>query len=322
MRAMGAIRSRLSGARPQRVVSSFAIAAVTAALAGGMLVAQANPEPAAATPTSAPESVATPTHIVGTPGFWRIERDEAGVWWFLSPDGEREFLNTVTTVQPFQLGRRENGPHYVSRDWTGETSMDGDIDAWATATLDRVLDAGFKGMGAWSHPVFHEHDVPITRDLNIWTWMHGPAKRLYHPDFKKIAEQAVEQQVTPLRDNRNLVGYYTDNELDWSDKSSGPATYFDGWPPCDPNRRAVMRAIRQVWADIDAFNADWFTDLGSFDDVDKWTALPRKHPAAYNQLLEAFRGQLAADYFQITSDLVRKYDPNHLVLGVRYKGWA
>src|SRR5437763_12506877 len=107
----------------------------------------------------------------GTAEFWRLGRAADGVWWFVSPDNAPEFLNTVTTVQPFQLPRDADGPHYVSRDWNGGETNQGDFDAWAKTTISRVRGIGFKGLGAWCNPVFHKFDVPISRDLNISTWM-------------------------------------------------------------------------------------------------------------------------------------------------------
>ena len=53
----------------------------------------------------------------GEPGFWRLGRTAAGVWWFVSPENKPEFLNTVTTVQPFQNSRDPNGARFVSEDW-------------------------------------------------------------------------------------------------------------------------------------------------------------------------------------------------------------
>jgi hypothetical protein len=50
-------------------------------------------------------------------------------------------------------------------------------------------------------------------------------------------------------------------------------------------------------------------------------AAPREPADAYRKLGEAWLYTLAQDYFRITSALVRKHDPNHLVLGVRYRGW-
>src|SRR5271155_2491428 len=91
---------------------------------------------------------ATFTQLHGREGFWRIGQDVNGVWWFVSPSGQREFLNTVTTVQPFQLSRGEEGPDYVSRDLTGTVNDPGDLHHWALATIERVRQIGFKGLGA------------------------------------------------------------------------------------------------------------------------------------------------------------------------------
>ena len=265
---------------------------------------------------------------VGTAGFWRVGRQADGVWWFVSPTGQREFLNTVTTVQPFQKGRREKGPHYVSRDWAGgvdggpEARSEGNLHAWATATLRRVHEAGFKGLGAWSNRTFHQYDVPMTRDLNVWAWAHGPASRLYHPQWKQIVEEAIKTQCLPLRDNVNLVGYYTDNELHWDDEGNGPGVYFNGLPATDPNKIEVVKVIRQTWPDVAHFNADWHTDLKSFDDLLNRPALDYANPEAYQRLFTAWLEHLATDYFRTTSELIKKYDPNHLILGVRFKGYA
>ncbi|MEM1011982.1 MAG: sugar-binding protein, partial [Planctomycetota bacterium] len=276
--------------------------------------------------TDAPDEFAV---VQGTPGFWRLARTHDGTWWFLSPDGDKEFLNTVTTVVPYQQGRRALGPHYVSRDWHGQITgslTEGDVPGWGVRTHDRVIEAGFKGFGAWCHPVFHDPDVnsdtPITRDLNLWLWTHAGGKtRLYDADFAAVIEDAVEKQVSHLRDSTTLVGYFTDNELTWRDDRVGPAYYFDHLDPGDPNRQAVIDTIRQLWPTVEAFNADWQTSIASFDELDGWTTLPHPDPA-YGTLSSAFIERVARDYFELTTRLVKKYDPNHLILGVRFKGYG
>jgi len=30
-------------------------------------------------------------------------------------------------------------------------------------------------------PIFHNYDIPMTRDLNIWDWVGSGSKRLYSP---------------------------------------------------------------------------------------------------------------------------------------------
>ncbi|MFT3788203.1 MAG: hypothetical protein QM770_18875 [Tepidisphaeraceae bacterium] len=260
----------------------------------------------------------------GTPGYWRLGRTIDEVCWFISPDNHIEFMNTVTTVQPFQIGRRVGGPHYVSRDWNGTLGdpNSGDLTAWASSTLNRVRESGFKGLGAWCHPIFHGYDVPMTQDLNVTAHTIGHATRIYDPAWESVVEEAIRKQVEPLRENKNLVGYYTDNELDWGDTGAGPGRYFDNLSPGDPSRQKVIDTIRKLWPTIAEFNAAWKQDFTSWQDIDELPRLPHEPPDAYGKLFSAWLEQLASDYFRITTTLVRKYDPNHLVLGVRFRGHA
>lgn len=263
-----------------------------------------------------------PKIVRGTPGFWRLSQSETGVWWFLTPTDQPEFLNTVTTVQPFQAGRDSNGINYVSKDWTGRGESDGDLDLWAKKTINRVRGMGFKGLGAWSHQVFHKYDIPMTRDLNVTTWVPASGRRFYSHDWASTAEYSIQAQVTPLKNNANLVGYYIDNELDWADKGAGPSYYFDNLPPSDPNRQQVVKVIQSIWPKLEDFNRDWHVGLKDWSDIDNWTLLPHEHAHAYNKLYSGWLYRLAEDYFDLTCRLIRKYDPNHLILGVRFRGHA
>jgi hypothetical protein len=332
-----------------------AISAATTATrdAGGSgatrsVVGPATTSQASATRTAVPAQASRPTsqtnprqaaagaepvyvQVRGKPGFWRIVQTADGVWWFLSPDGKREWLNTVTTVQPFQMARDRAGAQYISRDYDGGLTEDGDLRTWAEKTLARVRQAGFKGLGAWSNPTFHDLDVPITRDLNLWKWVCGSSTiLLFSPEWESFADNAVRLQVEKLRDNRNLVGFYTDNEIEWGDGLVGPRVYFDNLPPTDPNRRELVKVIRQVWPTVEAFNLAWGTSLTNWDEMDTWTALPLSfggggregNYAAYVKLLSVWMEHCAREYFRITTTAVRKHAPNHLILGVRFKNWA
>jgi hypothetical protein len=311
----------LASAQPAAPVESASVGVVTDE--SNTTAAEAPPKPI----TSDSGSVVTTT--VGTESFWRLAQTSDGVWWFLSPQGELEWLNTVTTVVPFQLGRRLEGPHFVSTDYPGDAQklIEGHRDptnlkAWADKTWQRVQAAGFKGMGAWSHPIFHEMDVPVTRDLNAWAYVPRDQWRLYSAGWSSTVEEAIKRQVTVLRDNRNLVGYYIDNELDWNDSGAGPAFYFDHLSPQDPNRLMVISVIKRLWPDIDSFNRAWNMQLESFDQLLTMEKLPHEPPAAYGQLFSAWIEQLAGDYFRITTNAIRAHDPNHLILGVRFRGHA
>ena len=277
---------------------------------------------------NAPAAPVTPAHVdqfekvVGRDGFWRIGKTAAGVWWFVSPEGKREFLNTVTTVVPRQGSRDRNGALFVSRDWDERLGEQARLEHWAAASVERVRDAGFKGLGAWCSPAFHALDVPITRDLNLSTHVEWSSRRVFSPNWADEIERAVVKQTASLRDNRNLVGYYLDNELDWGDATSGPAAYFNGLANTDPNRREVIAIIRAAWPDAASFNAEWQTTITTLDELETWPVLPHAPQAAYAKLYSAWLARLAEHYFRVTTSLLRRHDPNHLILGVRFRGYA
>lgn len=328
--------------QPLLVVAALLLPSLVVALLG---IARLTSRPH---PTTAPVTASPYAKLVGRPGFWRLARTPAGVWWFLSPDLHRDFLNSVTTVWPYQKpfdtseaaegaggagaggGGRGGGGGFLSKDYDGGYTDSGDLRRWATATIARIHSAGFKSLGAWCHPIFHDTDIPITRDLNLWKYAarsNGEFIRIYDHDFFPAIEAAVKTQVIPLRDNHSLIGYYTDNELDWGDDHLGPWRYFDNLPPTDPSRRVVTRLIHELWPTAAAFNADWGTKLTNWDtqkadDLDALEYIPRDKPRAYLRLQSALLSDIARTYFRQTTDLVHKYDPNHLILGVRFRGYA
>jgi len=258
------------------------------------------------------------THVRGRAGFWTLGQDSTGVWWFVSPQGKPEFLNSVTTVQPVVAARMPRDEHFVSGDWDGTQKG---LGKWAAAAWKRVHAVGFKGVGAWSNAALHNVDAPMTQDLNIWPCV-GPYVRLYDPQWASTADRFVRAMVAPLAGNRNLVGYYLDNELDWDDPAAGPASYFDHLPAANPNRKQVVAVIRRLWPTAAEFNRDWQTQVTDPADLEQWTSLPREPAGTYSRLASAWLSQLAGDYFRTAATLVRTYDPNHLILGIRYKGYA
>jgi hypothetical protein len=280
---------------------------------------------ASVAPATQPQAIRF-TNVHGTDGFWRVAQTADRVWWYVSPEGKPEFLNTVTTVEPFQISRDHDGPRYVSTDWKGPLVMDSrtapEQKTWAQRTLVRLKDFGFKGIGAWSNPIFHQYDIPMSQDLNVSAWQKGIDGRFYTPGWAANAEHAIQVQAAPLCENRNLIGYFIDNELDWGDSGSGPVLYFDGLAPSNPNRQQVLSVMQTVWTTIDGFNHDWQTHIKDWKDIDSWTALPPDEPTAYGRLFSAWLSHLSADYFKLTTGLIHKYDPHHLILGVRFRGYA
>jgi len=90
----------------------------------------------------------------------------------------------------------------------------------------------------------------------------------------------------------------------------------------NPNRREVIKVIRSVWPRIEELNKEWGLALRDWGELDNLAKLPREPASARRKLREAWLFHLARDYFEFTTKLIRKYDRNHLIMGVRFKGRA
>lgn len=253
--------------------------------------------------------------------FWRIKCDKNGVWWFVSPEGQQEFLNTVTTVHPAQESREKNGVGYRSTDWSGSRNAQS-MRRWAEKTTRRISQAGFKGIGAWSDPALLAWGLPMTRDLNLWSCVSG-GPDIFAPEWETAIYATTKGQVEKLKNSTNLVGYYTDNEIYWGPESVGPQVYFNTRKATDPNRLEVLKVIRSCWPSIDQLNQDWKTSFAGWTQFESQKELPTGIPQSIEERLnDSWLEHLCLRYFKITSAAIRKYDPNHLILGVRYMGYA
>ena len=114
---------------------------------------------------------------------------------------------------------------------------------------------------------------------------------VFDPSFENFADQYVAPPLAcPYRDDPNLIGYFSDNELPFTrDNLDG----FLRLPASDPGRQAADRWMQGHHAAVPTDNVR-------------------------SEFLE-FETDL---YFRIVSSAIRKADPNHMYLGSRFHGQA
>jgi hypothetical protein len=202
----------------------------------------------------------------GAENYWRVAEDTNNVWWFISPSNKPEFLTTVTTIQPKETSRREGTPTFESSDF------DGDLNKWAEVTASRVFSYGFKGSGAWSNEKIRPF-MPYSHVLCVMTVLSEP---ITSPQWESAVDKYIKSQVSPLRENHNLVGYYLDNELKWDGDLAANATkYFKtictAIRTYDPNhlilgvrfnRRPPLSVLRASRGFVDVHSIQVYDDNG------------------------------------------------------------
>jgi len=288
--------------------------------------------------------------------FFQVRKID-GKWWLIDPDGRRFLSKGVTTVQFAQ-----DNIQGTNRSPYGEANQAkyGSREAWRQAAAKRLIGWGFNTLGAWSDEGLARIEVDgkhlayaPTVDLGAAfvarkaggknAWLHGMFPDVFDPEFERTAHRVANRRCAARKDDRWLLGWFTDNELRWGPDWRGSdelLTLFLALPADAPGRKAAIGLLRQRHGDITGFNDVWKTGFASWDELTG--AGPVKAPvvraalysqnqaqerkanqadpkrAAFVADCEAFLASLAERYFRITGEAVKAADPNHLVFGCRF----
>jgi hypothetical protein len=87
------------------------------------------------------------------------------------------------------------------------------------------------------------------------------------------------------------------------------------------SREAILGHLRRIYPSLDTFNERWGTRYASYEDVlNETTESPQAEELG--ALQSHFLRTVAAEYFRVCAEAIRRYDPNHLILGCRFAGYA
>jgi hypothetical protein len=311
------------------------------------LLAAAAAAPAPAAETSAPKLAPGP--------YFRVSRSN-NAWWILDPDGRKFISKGVTTVQFAQDTIQGTN---VSPYKDANRAKYGSEQAWRDAAAKRLLGWGFNTVGAWSDdrlakveadgrwlayaPILDAGAHFVARKGKGQAWLHGVFPDVFDAEFEQETLKLAQARCGPRREDRRLLGWFTDNELRWGPDWRGPdelLTLFLALPAGAPGRAAAVATLKQRYGDVRKFDEVWKADFKSWDELAAGGAVkpPFARPAVYAQNPEverkanktdprrasfaadcdAFLARLAERYFRVTHLAVRAADPNHMNFGCRF----
>lgn len=251
------------------------------------------------------------THAKAT-GFFRVEQID-GKWWFVDPDGHlflsvgadcirpgietrtRDRAGVFAALPPAGLSRmppwaegRAMASFYT---WNLQRRFGDEWEPkWIDFSLQRLAAWGFNTIGNWSAPaLFAAQRTPYVVPLNGWgmeQYMGMPD--VYSPDWPRKVDEAARRQCAPRKDDPWLLGYFIANEPAW------------------PGRELLVADL--ILNGPDTATKRVFQSKLSLGD----SLIIRKQ-----FLLQCFGRELA-----VINAAVKKNDPNHLNLGLRFGGHA
>jgi hypothetical protein len=139
---------------------------------------------------------------------------------------------------------------------------------------------------------------------------------VFDPAYAKAAERFA-RQLEAVRDDPCLIGYFLQNEPHWGFGDNNLAFEMFGTSAPSFTKREMADWLQRRYGTIERFNVVWGVNLSSFDDLETLTMKDRPSDVAWNDCAE-FSGIMVDRYVEVVCNEVKKVDPNHLNLGMRY----
>ena len=262
-------------------------------------------------------------------GFFRVEKID-GKWWFIDPEGYlffstgstgigprsefsrikgREYIFTAmppaeglampgqTTTQSAQPAVNQNtaaraGSNYSFYTWNLYRRFGADwYKKWMDFTIRRLDNWGLNTIANWSDATLggshRKAYVATLRGWGIETGLMGMPD-VYSPEYEGIVDKAAAQQCAPRKDDPFLLGYFIGNEPPW------------------PNRE--LELVNVILA---GDSSPMQSELKKY--LEKGDTPERRKAFVYDTY---------AKFITTVNSAVKKHDPNHLNLGLRFGGSA
>jgi hypothetical protein len=245
-------------------------------------------------------------------GFFRVEKINDR-WWFIDPEGHLFWSNGSCCIEPMSDLSRVKGREYIFSDLPpaeitasfqksprrGSTSFytwnlyrrfgSEWYQKWTDLTFRRMDNWGINTIGNWSDPNLGNcHRKTYVATLNGWGIEKGlmGMPDVYAPTYAPQVDSAAARQCAPKKDDPFLLGYFIGNEPPW------------------PGREAEL-----VNLILSGKETAMQTELKKF--LSAGDSPERRKEFVY---------QSYTRFLEIVCKAIRKYDPNHLNLGLRLGG--
>ena len=254
-------------------------------------------------------------------GFFHVE-NIGGVEWAVDPLGRGVILAGTDWCNPRGSYSQKRGYNPYERFVKAHYPS---TEAWAAETADRLRDWGFTCLPCGGDEslyyktlahanaadrLYFSHRLCLGTadpDWRIAEYRRSPCTALpnvFHPQFEAACDWWARQRCAGCKDDPWLLGYFIDNELAWwgevsENKAGGVFDLVAGKPASHPAKQALLRFLAKRF------------------DEPEGNGLIRK---AGPEDKRAFLRVVADRYFSVTTEAIRRADPNHMILGCRFAG--
>jgi agarase len=219
-------------------------------------------------------------------GYFHTQKIE-GRWWLITPDGNAFFSKGVDNVS--FAPESDHSPKAPD-----------DPAAWAKTTSRQLHEWNFNTAGAWSTSQLYTTEIVYAPVINMAAavqrdvWLKGGVVDYFSAEFRDAAGRVAERLCAPHAKDPWLLAYFTDNELRWGRDWRSGESLIEGYLKMAETSAGFRKASEFLRSRGHA--------ASELNDDDK----------------TVFLGIVAAEYGRVTSEAIRRHDPNHLILGCRF----
>ena len=234
-----------------------------------------------------------------------------GAWWF-KRKSELLWSMGVDCTEMGAKGSPDNPSYDAAKLFPSK-------EKWAEDTAQRFQVWKVNTLGGWSdHEAFSRHHLPYIEVLHLGSYNKAPWNDLFADEAEKNISDAASKLIPPLKNDPNLIGYCTDNELGWWDDSLFGA-YFK-FPAAAPGKIKLVQVLREHYQnDFSRFTKDWKSTATGFEGLLSESHIFLRPGTEGIKAVIAFNQALATHYYELVYRLVKREDPTHLILGDRYQ---
>ncbi|HEY9299688.1 MAG TPA: hypothetical protein VIQ31_25660, partial [Phormidium sp.] len=236
-----------------------------------------------------------------------------GKWWFVAPEGHLSFSTGVNSISPsittsiaerkfiFEELPPENilsrtvqrgKPVTSFYEWNMQRRFGDDWQKdWTDLTVRRMQAWGINTVANWSNKLLTDaprmpYVLPIDRWETEQKYLSFPD--VYSEEFVNNSNLAAARQCATRKSDRFLLGYFVANEPIWGRRELNIIDLILSGP-----ETATRKELQKFLAAEDT---------------------PERRKQFFYQAYER--------YLEVITNAIRKYDPNHLILGIRFAGNA
>lgn len=235
-------------------------------------------------------------------GFFRVEKID-GRWWFIDPEGYL-FLSVGVDCMNASVRTTTEGREFI---FDGLKESDGSADyyrwniqkrygegnesEWINTAIRRMHHWGLNTIANWSsREIIASDRMPFVLTLPGLKLHEGimGLPDIYNPQYAKDIDQAIGEMAAHYKDNPWLLGYFVGNEQPWPGQESLLCDRVLALPDGTPVKQALQAYLEK--------NGDTSRNRELF-------------------VLETF-----GSFLGLVNTTLKKHDPNHLNLGMRFGG--